>query len=85
MKGMQATRIEATVTDGGRLELADLPFAAGERVEVIVLPAHPAAHPRPREFFRGTVLHYERPFDPVVDAEEWNAVDDPDSVGDPSR
>jgi hypothetical protein len=61
---MTAHRIEATLTEDGKLSLDNLPFRAGQSVEVIVLPA---AHP-----LTGTVLRYERPTDPVGET-DWEA------------
>ena len=42
---MTAHRIEATVSEGGTLALKNLPLAAGERVEVIILVGGTVAHP----------------------------------------
>jgi hypothetical protein len=67
-----AHRIEAVLIEDGKLSLDNLPFRAGQAVEVIVLPAaRPAAlaaHP-----LRGTVLRYDRPTEPVAEA-DWDAL-----------
>lgn len=42
---MEAHRTEATVGGDGSVTVRDLPFPAGEAVEVIVLPAAPHAAP----------------------------------------
>lgn len=67
-----AQRIEATLQQDGSLTLENLPFRAGQRVEVIVLPREnpaQAGNPYP---LRGTPFQYERPFDPV-DQDDWEA------------
>ena len=67
-----AHRIEAVLTEDGKLSLDNLPFRAGQTVEVIVLPAArtaaPADHP-----LRGTVLRYDRPTEPVAES-DWDAL-----------
>ena len=48
-----------------------LPFRAGQAVEVIILPVTrpaPAGHP-----LQGSVLRYDRPTDPVAEA-DWGAL-----------
>ena len=72
----------AAVTDGGIIQIDGLPFAAGEQVEVVVkpLPAPAAAEQSEAERYplRGLVnpetFHYERPFDPAVPLEDWDAL-----------
>jgi hypothetical protein len=69
---MEAHRIETTLTQDGTLILDNLPFHAGETVEVIVLGhvMHVTSHaPYP---LRGTPVHYARPTEPVAD-EDWEA------------
>jgi hypothetical protein len=66
-----AHRIEITLTEDGKLSLDRLPFRAGQAVEVIVLPAPgpaPAGQP-----LRGTLLRYDRPTEPVAEA-DWDAL-----------
>jgi hypothetical protein len=69
---MPTHRTEAVLSEDGKLSLDNLPFRAGQAVEVIVRPAaHPTApadHP-----LRGTVLRYDRPTDPVADT-DWDAL-----------
>ncbi len=66
-----AHRTEAVLTEDGKLSLDNLPFRAGQAVEVIVLPAVqppvPVEHP-----LKGTVLRYDRPTEPVAEA-DWDA------------
>ncbi len=69
---MVAHRIETTLQQDGKLALDNLPFHAGEAVEIIILavPAHiPSTNPYP---LRGTAVHYDRPFEPVAH-DEWDA------------
>jgi hypothetical protein len=66
-----AYRIEAVLSEDGKLLLDHLPFRAGQAVEVIVLPVtRPAAAGRP---LQGSVLRYDRPTDPVAEA-DWGAL-----------
>jgi hypothetical protein len=66
-----AHRIEAVLSEDGKLSLDNLPFKAGQAVEVIVLPAGCPAPPA--HALRGTVLHYDQPTAPVAEA-DWGAV-----------
>jgi hypothetical protein len=67
-----AHRIETVLIEDGRLALDNLPFRAGQAVEVIVLPAAhadaPTHHP-----LRGTVLRYDQPTAPVAES-DWRAL-----------
>lgn len=67
-----AHRAEAVLSEDGKLSLAGLPFRAGQAVEVIVLPAAEPVDPAAPHPLRGSVLRYNRPFDPV-DADAWDA------------
>lgn len=66
-----AHRIELVLTEDGKLSLEQLPFRAGQAVEVIVLPA--PATPPALPSIHGTVIHYDRPTDPVADA-DWGVL-----------
>lgn len=69
---MVGQKIETTVGAGGKIELGNLPFEQGTRVEVIVLQIN--ASPKPtRESLRGSVHKYERPFDSAADPEDREA------------
>ncbi len=66
-----AHRVETVLSEDGKLSLDRLPFRAGQAVEVIVLPASapaPASQP-----LRGTLLRYDRPTEPVAEA-DWDAL-----------
>ena len=67
-----AHRIETVLSEDGKLSLDNLPFQAGQAVEVIILPAAyppaPAEHP-----LRGMVLRYDQPTAPVAET-DWGAL-----------
>jgi hypothetical protein len=65
-----AHRIEAVLSEDGKLSLDHLPFRAGQAVEVIVLPSAQTTAAAPS--LRGTVLRYDRPTEPVAEA-DWDA------------
>jgi hypothetical protein len=70
---MAVHRVEITLNQNGTLTLTDLPFHAGDAVEVIILPrshrpAEQNAYP-----LRGTMVEYVHPTDPVAE-EEWAAL-----------
>jgi hypothetical protein len=69
-----AHRFEAVLSEDGKLSLEHLPFRAGQTVEVIVLPAATRVTPQPPESLRGSVLKYDRPFDPAVPEDDWEAL-----------
>ncbi|WP_375507174.1 hypothetical protein [uncultured Nostoc sp.] len=67
---MKAHRIETKLIKNGTLILEDLPFQAGEAVEIIVLERFPQpleSNPYP---LRETVIHYDDPFKPAVPIED---------------
>jgi hypothetical protein len=72
MGHMDAVRFETTVDERGEVHLTKLPFPAGERVEVIVVPKpdrqRGSAFP-----LRGVPITYERPTDSVAE-ENWDAL-----------
>jgi hypothetical protein len=62
-----AHRIEVVLAEDGKLSLDQLPFRAGQAVEVIVLPVPtPALGTHP---LRGAVIRYDRPTEPVAGAD----------------
>lgn len=68
---MISHRIRTTLEQDGTLTLKNLPFHAGETIEVIMLtkrsPSHRGAYP-----LRGTPVTYTDPFEPVGEG-EWDA------------
>jgi hypothetical protein len=70
---LAAHRIETVVEKNGTLTLENLPFIAGEAVEVIVLPRVIPEEKTNRYPLRGLPLRYDAPTDPVA-SEDWDAV-----------
>ena len=69
---MEPFHAETTVRSDRSVTVADLPYAAGQPVEVIVVP-HPASSATsPSESLRGLPLTYVDPTEPVG-AEDWEA------------
>jgi hypothetical protein len=66
-----AHRIEAVLSEDGKLVLDHLPFRAGQKVEVIVLPVSHATSPS--SALRGAILRYDQPTAPVAEA-DWAAL-----------
>ena len=66
-----AHRIEAVLSEDGKLLLDHLPFQAGQAVEVIVLPVNRT--PSAGHALKGTVLRYDRPTAPVAET-DWDAL-----------
>jgi hypothetical protein len=66
-----AHRIETTINQDGTVMLDNLPFHAGETVEIIILPAINKNAPENTYLLRGTSIQYDRPTEPVGDA--WDA------------
>lgn len=69
---MHVHHTEAVLEQDGTLTLRDLPFHAGEAVEVIVLARSPASPAEDRYPLRGTPLRYDEPTAPVA-PEDWDA------------
>jgi hypothetical protein len=70
---MQAYRTETTISRDGTLTLENLPFQAGEAVEVIIL-ARPTIWSRPGRYpLRGMPVVYIDPTEPVAE-EDWEAL-----------
>jgi hypothetical protein len=68
----RAHKISATVEPDGSLNVRNLPFSPGERVEVIILAPdeQPASERYP---LQGTPYRYDQPFEAAVDPDEWEA------------
>jgi len=69
---MQTYRVETKLQKDGTLTLRNLPFQAGESVEVLVevLIVVQAASQKNSYPLRGTPLHYTGPTEPVAE-EDW--------------
>ena len=70
---MSAHRIETTLNQDGKLVLEDLPFQAGDPVEVIISPRPIKSNGQNVRPLRGQPIQYENPTDPVA-PEDWNAI-----------
>lgn len=71
---MEAYKTAAKIGNRGQLRLSNLPFSAGEEVEVILLrlPKPARDHEaRSRYPLRGQPYRYERPLDPVAE-DDWD-------------
>jgi hypothetical protein len=67
-----AHRIDVVLKEDGRLTLDNLPFRAGQTVEVIILPT-PGSEPSSEHPLRGMVLRYDDPTAPVAES-DWCAL-----------
>ncbi len=67
---MQAHRVETTIEQGGTFTLENLPFHAGEVVEVIILARPNPASRTGRYSLRGKPIRYVAPTEPIAQA-EW--------------
>lgn len=70
---MQAYKAEVKIEREGELRLLDLPFRAGDEIEVILLrrePTQAAKNPYP---LRGLPIRYENPTEPVAE-DDWEAL-----------
>jgi hypothetical protein len=63
---MKAYRVETTVSEDKSLLLKEVPFRAGDMVEVIVLSAPERRQGQTRYPLRGTPIQYEDPTEPVT-------------------
>lgn len=71
---MKAHRVEVTLTENGALNLKDLPFQAGESVEIIILSNQSSQQQQNPRSLKGTVIQYEQPFELAVSSEDWEAL-----------
>ena len=70
---MLAHRIETTIKADGTVILENLPFHAGETVEVIVLSCPRRLSEQDRYSLRGTPIQYTDPTESVAQ-EDWEAI-----------
>jgi hypothetical protein len=70
---MSTYHVETKLTEDGRLTLRDLPFRAGEAVEVIVMSRTTEALSGDRYPLRGRPIQYIEPTEPVAE-EDWEAL-----------
>jgi len=70
---MNAHRVETTINQDGTLILKDIPFQAGDVVEVIILERPPEPSGDNLYPLRGQPVRYDAPTEPVAEA-EWGAL-----------
>lgn len=70
---MQAYAYELTVNKSGILTLENLPFDAGDKVEVIIIQRSISKPDKKRYPFWGKPITYSDPTDPVAEA-DWEAL-----------
>lgn len=70
---MEAYRVRGHVAEDRTLTVENIPFAAGQEVEVIVLAQARKAKEQGRYPLRGTVLEYIDPLKPVAE-DDWEAL-----------
>ncbi len=70
---MQAFKTAARIDTGGELRLSELPFRAGEEVEVILLLREPEPARENRYPLRGIPIRYDDPTEPVSEG-DWDAL-----------
>lgn len=70
---MQAYKTAAKIEREGELSLSDLPFQAGDEVEVILLRLEPTQANENPYPLRGLPIRYEDPTEPVAES-DWEAL-----------
>jgi hypothetical protein len=70
---MSVHRVEMTLAKDGTLTLTNLPFHAGEAVEVLILPRLPKFSGQERYPLHGKPIQYLNPTEPVAE-DEWAAL-----------
>jgi hypothetical protein len=70
---MNAHRVETTINQDGTLTLKDIPFQAGDAVEVIILERPPKPNGENPYPLRGQPVRYDDPTEPVAET-EWGAL-----------
>jgi hypothetical protein len=68
---MSTHRIETTINQDGTLTLNDIPFQAGDEVEVIIRERSPKTSSDNPYPLRGQPLQYDAPTEPVAE-DEWS-------------
>lgn len=69
--------VNDVVVHDGKIEVAHVPFANGQRVRVTVAESTPLSSSkrisiaRVRGILRGSVEHFDDPCEPMIPAEDW--------------
>ncbi len=70
---MQTYAYETTISQSGVLTLNNLPFKAGEKIEVIIIPRSKSKQDKKKYPFWGKPITYLNPTDPVAE-EDWEVL-----------
>jgi hypothetical protein len=70
---MTTYRVEITIPKEKTISIRDLPFAVGERVEVVVRKRQQTPKPQQRYPLRGKPVKYAAPFESVAE-NDWDAL-----------
>ena len=70
---MNTFRVDKKLTEDGTLTLADLPFKAGDSVEVIIVPRTTPTKTKNGNSLRGKVVYFDNPTEPVA-TDDWEAL-----------
>jgi hypothetical protein len=70
---MPTYKVEATVSDNGTVLINNLPFQAGDKVEVFVRGREPAINKTESYPLRGTPIRYIDPFESVAE-DSWDVL-----------
>ena len=67
---MNTHRLEIALTENGKITLDNLPFQAGETVEIVISLQQKINSPHNSFPLEGSVSYYDDPFEPVAE-DEW--------------
>jgi hypothetical protein len=70
---MSTFRLDTTLIQNGTLTLSDLPFQAGDSVEIIIVPHKSMSAAQTGYSLRGKVVQYDNPTEPVAQ-EDWEVL-----------
>ncbi|MBR8839294.1 MAG: hypothetical protein DSM106950_36160 [Stigonema ocellatum SAG 48.90 = DSM 106950] len=72
---MKAHHLQTILTENGTLTIKDLPFQAGDAVEIII-KEHPSPSPESNPYpLRGKQPYrYDDPYEPAVPVEDWEVL-----------
>lgn len=70
---MNAYRIETRIPGNRILYIPITTFAAGEEVEVIIMPKKVLSNEHPASYLQNTVIQYDNPTEPVV-INDWEVL-----------
>ena len=75
---MNAYNVETVLTEDGTLLLKELPFHAGDAVEIIILEQSktllPSSSEQPICSLKGSILRYDEPFELATPLEDWEVL-----------